>query len=279
MNTLKKLYDNQDNANEIIDYLNNIIKDFDVEIEYENKFTQRVIPVFCKEKQKNRELFKCTQYKSIDKVLIIIRPEYNSHIEGINEKFSFTSLEKLERFEIDFSKRIPEKYNELREKSHYSSSKTNKKMEKKSQYKKLYNELHDRFNKITSTEKDTKVKQRIGQNILREALLKKECHCKVCSMSDATFLIASHIKPWSSPKATDEERLDINNAFLLCPNHDSLFDKGYISFKDNGEILISDKLSDDTKRLLAISEEIKISICDENKIYLKWHRDNVFKNK
>ena len=28
-----------------------------------------------------------------------------------------------------------------------------------------------------------------------------------------------------------------------------------------------------------ISEEIKISICDENKIYLKWHRDNVFKNK
>lgn len=277
MNTIKKLYTNQDNTHEIIDYLNDIIKDFDVEIEYENKFTQRIVPVFCKDKQKNRELFKCTQYKSIDKVLIIIRPEYNSHLEGINEKFSFTSLEKLKCFEIDFSKRIPEKYNELREKSNYSISKTNKKIEKKSQYKKLYNELQDRFNKITSTEKDTKVRQRIGQNILREALLKKECQCKICSMSDATFLIASHIKPWRS--ATDEERLDDDNAFLLCPNHDSLFDKGYISFNDNGEILISDRLSDDTKRLLAISEEIKISISDENKIYLKWHRENIFKAK
>lgn len=279
MNKIKKLYNNQDNAHEIIDYLNDIIKHFDVEIEYENKFTQKVVPVFCKDEKRDRELFKCTQYKGIDKVFIIIRPEYNSHIEGINEKFSFTSLENLKCFEIDFSKRIPEKYDELREKLHSSSSKITKKQEKKSLYPKLYDDLEDRFKKITSTEKDINVKQRIGQNILREALLKKECKCKICGMSDANFLIASHIKPWSSHKATDEERLDVNNAFLLCPNHDSLFDKGYISFNDNGEILISDRLSDDTKRLLAISEEIKISICDENKIYLKWHRDNVFKNK
>jgi predicted restriction endonuclease len=42
------------------------------------------------------------------------------------------------------------------------------------------------------------------------------------------FLIASHVKPWS--ESNHQERLDVNNGLLHCPNHDDLFDKGYISF-------------------------------------------------
>ena len=52
------------------------------------------------------------------------------------------------------------------------------------------------------------------------------------------LLVASHIKPWSISDAN--EKLDIHNGLLMCPNHDKLFDRGYISFDDTGRILISE---------------------------------------
>ncbi|MDM0450952.1 HNH endonuclease signature motif containing protein [Clostridium perfringens] len=84
------------------------------------------------------------------------------------------------------------------------------------------------------------VKARKNQNKFREALFKRESKCKICGLAHKELLIASHIKPWS--KSTPEEKLNPFNGFLLCPNHDSLFDKHLISFRDNGEIIISKRL-------------------------------------
>ena len=68
-------------------------------------------------------------------------------------------------------------------------------------------------------------------------------------------LIASHIKPW---KDSDEnERLDIDNGLLLCPNHDKAFDRGYISFDDNGLIITTIQYNDEIK-LTCNKEIIKI---------------------
>ena len=53
-------------------------------------------------------------------------------------------------------------------------------------------------------------------------------------------LIASHIKPYS--KSTTEECFDSNNGLLLSKNMDSLFDLGYITFDENGEIITSSKI-------------------------------------
>jgi putative restriction endonuclease len=50
-------------------------------------------------------------------------------------------------------------------------------------------------------------------------------------------LRASHIKPWRV--STDNEKLDGNNGLLLAPHIDHLFDQGYISFTDEGELLVS----------------------------------------
>ncbi len=61
--------------------------------------------------------------------------------------------------------------------------------------------------------------------------------------------------------------------FLLCPNHDSLFDKHLISFQDNGEIIISKRLSEKEQELLNINKNIVINIEEENKKFLKEHRD------
>ncbi|ELC8452750.1 HNH endonuclease [Clostridium perfringens] len=114
------------------------------------------------------------------------------------------------------------------------------------------------------------VKARKNQNKFREALFKRESKCKICGLAHKELLIASHIKPWS--KSTPEEKLNPFNVFLLCPNHDSLFDKHLISFKDNGEIIISKRLSEKEQELLNINKDILINIEEENKKFLKDHR-------
>lgn len=114
------------------------------------------------------------------------------------------------------------------------------------------------------------VKARKNQNKFREALFKRESKCKICGLAHKELLIASHIKPWS--ESTPEEKLNPFNGFLLCPNHDSLFDKHFITFEDNGQIILSKRLSEEDKKLLNISNEIIISIEEKNKKFLKEHR-------
>ncbi|MGH1286540.1 HNH endonuclease [Bacillus toyonensis] len=86
--------------------------------------------------------------------------------------------------------------------------------------------------------------------------------------------MASHIKPWS--QSNHKERLDVNNGLLLCPNHDALFDKGFISFDREGAILISDGLDEVTKLFLNINENMKINMSEKQRIYMEWHRGYVF---
>lgn len=128
---------------------------------------------------------------------------------------------------------------------------------------------------ITDAEKEAIVRVRVGQSKIRQELLLKECKCKICGIDNEKFLIASHIKPWS--KSDNIEKYDLDNVFLLCPHHDALFDKGYISFDDEGKIIISKSVSETTKILMNIHENIKIKINEKNKIYLKWHRNNMNK--
>lgn len=98
----------------------------------------------------------------------------------------------------------------------------------------------------------------------------------LCGVSDERFLVASHIKPWS--QSDNQERLDVNNGLLLCLNHDALFDKGYISFNGDGMIMIPGSLDGMTKVFLDINENMKINMNERQQQYMKWHRENIFKN-
>lgn len=133
---------------------------------------------------------------------------------------------------------------------------------------------NDVFNGIEETEKLTYIKTRIGHSKLKEILVKKDRRCKVCGLSDERFLIASHIKPWS--KSNNQERLDLNNVLLLCPHHDSAFDKGYITFDQDGMILISSELTLETRALLNLNPEKKIELIGKQSEYVRWHRENIF---
>ncbi|TKH33770.1 HNH endonuclease [Bacillus cereus] len=129
---------------------------------------------------------------------------------------------------------------------------------------------------LDETEKESVVKARIGQSIFKKTLLAVEKKCKLCGVPDEQFLIASHIKPWS--QSDNQERLDVNNGFLLCPNHDALFDKGYISFNDGGRILISNSLDETTKVFLNINATMKVALNEGQQKYMKWHRENIYKS-
>lgn len=125
------------------------------------------------------------------------------------------------------------------------------------------------------TEKIVLQKIRKGQTFFRDSLLNSYKYCKICGLRYEQLLIASHIKPWKD--SNNYERLDPNNGLLLCPNHDKLFDKGYISFDANGKILMNTK-SINIKILnsMGINEDKTIEMNDETKKYMEYHRNKVY---
>ena len=92
------------------------------------------------------------------------------------------------------------------------------------------------------------VKVRVNQHRFREKILKKfNSRCLLSGVSQKELLIASHIIPWS--KSAEHEKLDVNNGICLSYIYDHLFDKGYISFNENYEIIVSSKLNDDNNTI------------------------------
>ncbi|MFC5873403.1 HNH endonuclease [Chryseobacterium arachidis] len=127
---------------------------------------------------------------------------------------------------------------------------------------------------LTTLEKEAIILSRIGQGKFRDDLIELwKGSCVISKFNDSRFLIASHIKPWK--KSTNNEKIDKYNGLLLLPTYDKLFDLGFISFDDNGIIIISNSLTNFDK--LGIDEAIRIELKDENKIYLQYHRQEIFK--
>ena len=130
-------------------------------------------------------------------------------------------------------------------------------------------------NNLQGEEKKAFIKVRVNQGVFRKKLLDKYSCCCLCKVANPYFLVASHIKPWADSEP--DEKLDDNNGFLLCPNHDALFDGGYISFNDDGSILISDDVSAVDRIYMNINEDMHIELTAKNREYLKWHRDRIFR--
>ena len=126
---------------------------------------------------------------------------------------------------------------------------------------------------ISSTEKSSLVKARIGQGTFRQRLIGLWGGCSVTGFKDSNLLVASHIKPWRA--SSNAERLDKHNGLLLIPNLDRAFDAGLITFEMDGKIRISPQLSDTEK--LGITPVLRVSPKPENEIYMAFHRSIVFR--
>ena len=104
--------------------------------------------------------------------------------------------------------------------------------------------------------------------------MQKHNHCCLCKVTHPALLRASHIHPWAV--SSSKEKLDINNGLLLCPNHDTLFDTGLISFDCNGKILISEKLSHTDKIFMNVHSDMAIELTTEMEVYMDYHRNKIF---
>ncbi|OEU70814.1 MAG: hypothetical protein BA863_11940 [Desulfovibrio sp. S3730MH75] len=125
------------------------------------------------------------------------------------------------------------------------------------------------------TSKSTTINARIGQNKFRKDLINTwNGKCPLTEIDLVDILKASHIKPWAA--ANDKERLDKYNGILLNPTVDALFDKGFISFKDTGEIIFSNLITTSIKNKLGIQNNI-IAIHTNHKPYLEYHRNKILK--
>ena len=130
---------------------------------------------------------------------------------------------------------------------------------------------------ITSTESEIKAKIRVRESKFREKLEPIWNHaCPICGISLRDLLRASRAKPWKD--SSNEERLDSYNGILLCANHDSLYNKGYVSFNAKGNIFISEKIDEKDYDKFLLNVDVKIPIEVEHKPYFNWHKKYIFKD-
>ena len=120
------------------------------------------------------------------------------------------------------------------------------------------------------------VKARRGQGLFKANVRLIEDHCRVTGVSEIKHLRASHIKPWS--KSDDLEKLNGHNGLLLSPHVDHLFDQGFISFKQQGELVVSKKLN------VSVLDDWEIDIpanvgafSNLQEEFLIYHREKIFK--
>ncbi len=117
----------------------------------------------------------------------------------------------------------------------------------------------------------------------RKKVIKYMPQCPFTQISDDRVLIASHIKPWKVciNEGKKDEADDYLNGLSLSPTYDLLFDRGYITFNDNGELICSTQFSSYTWEALRINptSKNKLRIYPEGREkYLAFHREKVFQH-
>ncbi len=130
---------------------------------------------------------------------------------------------------------------------------------------------------------EIKKSYRIGQERFRKSVIEHMLQCPFSKITDERLLIASHIKPYSVciKEKREDEALDFLNGLALSPTYDRLFDQGYITFSDKGELICGTQLSLYTWERLNINPTAKnmMRIFPERReSYLDYHRKHVFQD-
>lgn len=128
-----------------------------------------------------------------------------------------------------------------------------------------------------------KSSRRQGSENYRKNVIEHMPQCPFTKISDEKLLIASHIKPYRIciKEGREDQALDYLNGLALTPTYDKLFDQGYITFKNNGDLVCGTLLSAYTWERLNINPSAKnnLRIYPENReIYLEYHRRFVFQD-
>ena len=130
---------------------------------------------------------------------------------------------------------------------------------------------------IPPTEREALVLARRGQGLFRRNVQAIEMRCRVTGVDRPEHLRASHCKPWRD--SSNEERLDGQNGLLLTPSIDHVFDRGFISFRDDGRLLISPVAHQLSLARMGIATDRAVDVggfTERQRSFLEYHRDAVF---
>ena len=129
---------------------------------------------------------------------------------------------------------------------------------------------------ITDTEKESVVMARRGQGLFKQRVMARERACRITGVTKEEHLRASHCKPWRD--SSNDERLDGENGLLLTPTMDHLFDRGFIGFENDGNLLISPVAHTESLQKMGLSLHVPVNVgafSHGQKIYLEYHRESV----
>ena len=131
------------------------------------------------------------------------------------------------------------------------------------------------YKTLDKTEQEQIVISRLGQGNFRRNVIRLWGSCSITGLQTISLLRSSHIKPWKN--SNNRERLNPFNGLLLIPDYDFLFDRGYLTFKNNGDVIVSQRLSPFACKVFDVDENLKLrNVFPENKEYLEYHRSEVF---
>jgi hypothetical protein len=142
---------------------------------------------------------------------------------------------------------------------------------------------------LDQTTKEMLIQARRGQGKFRKNVEAVEAACRLTGITNSTLLIASHIKPWRLCESADE-RLDGMNGLLLTPDADRLFDRGFITFEDEGQVRLSHRVEDNDLRRLGFESLVwmrsgvseapmswkGLGLRRGQRRYMEYHRSEIF---
>jgi len=147
--------------------------------------------------------------------------------------------------------------------------------------------VHPKLSTEETLKKEKKISKksisRDGAQKYRKQVIDHMPQCPFTKISDERLLIASHIKPYSIciSENNQKEASDYLNGLALSPTYDKLFDQGYITFSDNGELICGTQLTPYTWEKLNINPNAKNKMRiypEDREVYLKYHREYVFQD-
>lgn len=119
------------------------------------------------------------------------------------------------------------------------------------------------------------------QSLFKRRLVDVEKGCRLTGIQDLRFLHASHIKPWASC-VTGDERIDGHNGMLLAPHADQLFDRGWITFENKGNLIVSSDLPSSVRSRIGVNLKSGRNVggfSGRQQVYLEFHQNKVFEKK
>ena len=133
-------------------------------------------------------------------------------------------------------------------------------------------------NSLPSTEREAVIMARRGQGLFRQRVAQIERISRITKVDNPAHLRASHAKPWRDC-ISNEERLDGENGLLLTPSIDHLFDRGFITFEDSGQLVLSPVADVTSLERMGVPTREPLNVgafSERQRHFLEYHRNSVF---